>query len=38
MGIFMWSPALDAWGNSVRGVQFCQVGMVCFRVKIPINL
>ena len=25
MGVFMWSPALDTWGNSVRGVQFCEV-------------
>lgn len=25
MGIFTWSPALDSLGNSVRGVQFCEV-------------
>ncbi|KAL4217873.1 hypothetical protein ACF0H5_022612 [Mactra antiquata] len=24
MGIFLWSPGLDKWGNSVRGVQFAQ--------------
>ena len=24
MGIYMWSPALDTNGNSVRGVQFCE--------------
>ncbi|KAL3891231.1 hypothetical protein ACJMK2_003494, partial [Sinanodonta woodiana] len=24
MGISLWSPPLDQWGNSVRGVQFCQ--------------
>lgn len=24
MGICLWSPKLDGWGNSVRGVQFCQ--------------
>ena len=28
MGMSMLSPAVDAWGNRVRGVQFCQVGMV----------
>lgn len=28
MGIFTWSPALDQWGNSSRGVQFCEVN--CF--------
>jgi glutaminase len=26
MGIFTWSPPLDQWGNSSRGVQFCEVG------------
>ena len=25
MGIFMWSPPLDHYGNSVRGIQFCEV-------------
>jgi glutaminase len=25
MGIGLWSPALDEVGNSVRGLQFCQV-------------
>ena len=25
MGIGLWSPALDEIGNSVRGLQFCQV-------------
>ncbi|KAL4239531.1 hypothetical protein ACF0H5_000345 [Mactra antiquata] len=24
MGIFTWSPPLDQWGNSSRGVQFCE--------------
>ncbi|XP_076332807.1 glutaminase liver isoform, mitochondrial-like isoform X2 [Tachypleus tridentatus] len=24
MGICLWSPPLDAYGNSVRGVQFCE--------------
>ncbi|KAL4218662.1 hypothetical protein ACF0H5_021251 [Mactra antiquata] len=24
MGIFLWSPPLDKWGNSCKGVQFCQ--------------
>ncbi|XP_060580160.1 glutaminase kidney isoform, mitochondrial-like [Ruditapes philippinarum] len=24
MGFFVWSPALDKWGNSVRGVQFAK--------------
>lgn len=24
MGIGLWSPPLDAYGNSVRGVQFCE--------------
>ncbi|RUS91616.1 hypothetical protein EGW08_000589, partial [Elysia chlorotica] len=24
MGIFMWSPPLDHYGNSVRGIQFCE--------------
>lgn len=26
MGICTWSPPLDKLGNSVRGVQFCEVG------------
>ena len=25
MGICMWSPPLDKYGNSVRGIQFCEV-------------
>ena len=25
MGMVMWSPPLDDYGNSVRGIQFCQV-------------
>lgn len=25
MGICLWSPPLDSYGNSVRGVQFCEV-------------
>uniref|UniRef100_A0A2C9K1F8 glutaminase n=1 Tax=Biomphalaria glabrata TaxID=6526 RepID=A0A2C9K1F8_BIOGL len=24
MGIFMWSPPLDHYGNSCRGIQFCE--------------
>lgn len=24
MGICLWSPPLDMWGNSCRGIQFCQ--------------
>ena len=28
MGIFTWSPSLDQWGNSSRGVEFCEVGVV----------
>ncbi|XP_012940993.1 glutaminase kidney isoform, mitochondrial [Aplysia californica] len=24
MGMFMWSPPLDGYGNSVRGIQFCE--------------
>ncbi|XP_041480802.1 glutaminase kidney isoform, mitochondrial-like isoform X1 [Lytechinus variegatus] len=24
MGIMMWSPLLDSYGNSTRGIQFCQ--------------
>ncbi|XP_061174217.1 glutaminase kidney isoform, mitochondrial-like isoform X1 [Saccostrea echinata] len=24
MGICLWSPPLDKWGNSCRGIQFCQ--------------
>jgi glutaminase len=24
MGICCWSPSLDSYGNSVRGVEFCQ--------------
>ncbi|OWF38844.1 glutaminase kidney isoform, mitochondrial-like isoform X2 [Mizuhopecten yessoensis] len=24
MGICMWSPPLDVWGNSCRGTQFCE--------------
>ncbi|XP_053380706.1 glutaminase kidney isoform, mitochondrial-like isoform X1 [Mercenaria mercenaria] len=24
MGIFLWSPPLDKWGNSCKGVQFCE--------------
>ncbi|GFO44848.1 glutaminase [Plakobranchus ocellatus] len=24
MGIFLWSPPLDHYGNSVRGIQFCE--------------
>ena len=24
MGICCWSPNLDSYGNSVRGVEFCQ--------------
>lgn len=36
MGIFLWAPPLDKWGNSCRGVQFCKVRMffylsICFR-------
>jgi glutaminase len=27
MGFFVWSPALDKWGNSVRGVQFAKVNL-----------
>lgn len=29
MGFFVWSPALDKWGNSVRGVQFAKVVCSC---------
>ena len=25
LGICLWSPPLDATGNSVRGLQFCKV-------------
>ena len=25
MGICLWSPPLDMYGNSVRGIQFCSV-------------
>ena len=25
MGIFTWAPPLDKWGNSSRGVEFCEV-------------
>ena len=25
MGIFTYSPPLDTWGNSSRGVEFCEV-------------
>ena len=26
MCVALWSPPLDSLGNSVRGIQFCQVG------------
>ena len=28
MGIFLWAPPLDKWGNSRRGVEFCKVCML----------
>lgn len=36
MGIFLWAPPLDKWGNSCKGVQFCKVMMffylsICLR-------
>ena len=35
MGIGLWSPALDEIGNSVRGLQFCQVGISNYQDKPP---
>jgi glutaminase len=32
MGIFTWSPPLDQWGNSSRGVQFCEVRTVEYKI------
>ena len=31
MGIALYSPRLDEIGNSVRGLQFCQVGFFCIK-------
>ena len=30
MGIALWSPPLDALGNSVRGVAFAEVSLILF--------
>ena len=30
MGIFTYSPPLDTWGNSSRGVEFCEVTLALF--------
>lgn len=30
MGFCLWSPPLDVYGNSVRGVKFCEVRMLSF--------
>ena len=48
MGICLYSPLLDAMGNSVRGVQFCEelvkvfefqsVIMILFSVSLLIDL
>lgn len=34
MGICLWSPRLDALGNSCRGVQFCEVSSSVIYKKI----
>jgi len=33
LGIFTWSPPLDQWGNSSRGVQFCEVKWIMDTLK-----
>lgn len=30
MGVMCWSPPLDRVGNSVRGIQFCEVSFLFF--------
>ena len=42
MGIFTYSPPLDTWGNSSRGVEFCEVTLAFSHYKsmcsIPLNI
>ena len=32
MGVFLWAPPLDTWGNSCKGVLFCQVGQYLYNI------
>ena len=37
MGVCLWSPPLDVTGNSVRGLQFCDVSVYFYAEKLEAD-